>query len=196
MKTQQVTDLVYQALETEMGGVKIYRSAIRSARNRELKKEWSEYLEQTRMHEQVVRTLCKQLGLDPDVETPSRKIVRHKGEALLKAMEMARRGGNGDVAQLVAAECVVDAETKDHGNWELLGEVGKHMKGPRGSAIREAVEEVEDEEDEHLYHTTGWCRELAMKGLGLPAQLPPPEEKKDVKTAIGASRAKQQRRPR
>ena len=31
--------------------------------------------------------------------------------------------------------------------------------------------------------------------LGLPAVLPPPEEEKDVKTAIGAARAKQARKP-
>ncbi|PYQ04208.1 MAG: hypothetical protein DMF82_11345 [Acidobacteria bacterium] len=30
--------------------------------------------------------------------------------------------------------------------------------------------------------------------LGLPAVLPPPEEEKDVKTAIGAARAKQARK--
>ena len=32
-----------------------------------------------------------------------------------------------------------------------------------------------------------------MNSLGLRAVLPPPEEKKDVKTAIGAARAKQER---
>ena len=36
----------------------------------------------------------------------------------------------------------------------------------------------------------GWTRELWIESLGLPAVLPPPEEEKDVKTAIGAARAK------
>src|SRR5206468_12465447 len=40
----------------------------------------------------------------------------------------------------------------------------------------------------------GWARELHLKLLGLPAVLPPPEEEKDVKTAIGAARAKQARK--
>jgi hypothetical protein len=52
---------------------------------------------------------------------------------------------------------------------------------------------VEDQEDEHLYHTRGWARELWMEALGLKAVLPPPEERKDVKTAIGAARAQQER---
>lgn len=34
-------------------------------------------------------------------------------------------------------------------------------------------------------------RELWLKSLGLPAILPPPEEVRDVKTAIGAARAEQ-----
>ena len=52
---------------------------------------------------------------------------------------------------------------------------------------------MEKDEDHHLYHTKGWCRELAIAALGLPAVLPPPEEVKNVETAIGASRAEQQR---
>ncbi len=41
--------------------------------------------------------------------------------------------------------------------------------------------------------TTGWSRELWIDALGLPAVLPPREEGKDVKTAIGAARAKSAR---
>jgi hypothetical protein len=32
-----------------------------------------------------------------------------------------------------------------------------------------------------------------IEALGMPAVLPPPEEEKEVKTAIGAARAKQAR---
>jgi hypothetical protein len=72
--------------------------------------------------------------------------------------------------------------------------VAKASKGTMAKALKEAHDEVEDEEDEHLYHTTGWTRELWVKSLGLPAVLPPPEEVKEVETAIGAARAKQARR--
>jgi hypothetical protein len=50
--------------------------------------------------------------------------------------------------------------------------------------------EVEEEEDEHLYHTMGWARELWLESLGLPAVSASPEEKKHTKSAIGAERAK------
>ena len=54
----------------------------------------------------------------------------------------------------------MEAETKDHLNWELIGEVAKKQTGEAGRALKAAHEEVEEEEDEHLYHTQGWCREL------------------------------------
>ena len=106
---------------------------------------------------------------------------------------MAKSAGKPEAAQLVAAECVVLAETKDHLNWDLIGQVAKKATGEGGKALKEAHDVVEPEEDEHLYHTTGWTRELWIDSLGIPAVLPPPEEEKDVKTAIGAARAKQDR---
>ena len=133
-------------------------------------------------------------GLDPERQTPGRRVVRHIGESLVKAMEMAlEAGGEPQAAEIVAAECVVLAETKDHLNWELIGESAKKLKGDVAQALKKAYEEVEEQEDEHLYHTTGWCREMWIEALGMPAVLPPPEEEKEVKTAIGAARAKQAR---
>lgn len=193
MEKSQVNELLYQALETEMGGVKVYRTAIRCAQNPDLKKEWTKYLEQTENHEKILRGVFETFGLDPETQTPGRKIVGHKGAALVAAMEMALAAGNPAAAEIVAAECVVDAETKDHHNWELIGKVAEKLTGPQARALEEAYEEVEDEEDEHLYHTTGWARELWIQSLGMPAVLPPPEEEKDVKTAIGAARAMQSR---
>jgi hypothetical protein len=193
LKKEQLNQLLYEALETELGGVEVYKTALRCAVNEDLKQEWEEYLKQTQNHVNVVRRVFEKLKLDADVETPGRQVVRHIGQSLVQAMEMALKAGNPEAAQIVAAECVVEAETKDHLNWELLGLVAEKVKGPESKIIQEAVDEVEEEEDEHLYHTTGWTRELWVDSLGLPAALPPPEEEKDVKTAIGAARAKQER---
>jgi rubrerythrin len=193
MERKQIEELIYQALETEMGGVQVYTTALRCVQNDDLREEWTKYLQQTQNHVRIVGEVCKQFGLDIEQETPGRKVVRHIGQSLVKAMELALQSGNPDAAQLVAAECVVSAETKDHMNWELLGQVAAKLKGDEKKVLQAAQEQVEDEEDEHLYHTTGWARELWIKSLGMPAVLPPPEEKKDVKTAIGAARAKQSR---
>jgi ferritin-like metal-binding protein YciE len=193
MKDAQVEELLYQALETELGGVEIYRMAIGSAVNDDLKQEWEKYLSETENHVRIVEQVFADLGMDTTTETPGREVVRHKGQALMKAMEMASQSGDEIAAQLVAAECVVDAETKDHANWELIGRVAEKATGDMKNALRDAYEQVEEEEDMHLYHTMGWARELWIESLGLPAVLPPPEEEKKVTTAIGASRAKQSR---
>jgi rubrerythrin len=193
MKDEQVKELLYQALETEIGGVQVYTTALRCAENDELKEEWEKYLEQTKNHVTIMEDVLTKLDLDPNEETPGRKVVRTIGEALVEAMELALSEGEPGAAQLVAAEAVVLAETKDHQNWHLIGEVTKKVKGEVAKVLKEAHDEVEPEEDEHLYHTKGWARELWIESLGMKAVLPPPEEQKQVETAIGAARAEQAR---
>jgi rubrerythrin len=191
---KELNELLLQALETEMGGVQVYQTALECVENEDLKEEWEKYLDQTTRHVEIVEELLSEFGIDAQQMTPGRKVVHHIGESLVKAMEMALKEGSPEAAEIVACECVVLAETKDHLNWELLSQVAKDRKGKETQALKAACEEVEDQEDEHLYHTTGWCRELWIASLGMPAVLPPPEEEKDVKTAIGAERAKHARK--
>jgi len=189
----QLGELLHQALETERGGIKVYETALRCAVNDDLRQEWEEYLEQTRRHEQVLLQVFEALGLDPGERSPGQEVVGLIGESLVQAMEQALAAGIPQLAELTACECVVLAETKDHQNWELIGQLVKQGKGSQVEALKAAHDEVEHEEDHHLYHTKGWCRELWLESLGLPAVLPPPEEIKQVETAIGAARAEQAR---
>lgn len=193
MNKEQLHELLYQGLETERGGIAIYTTALKCAQNADLREEWEEYLEQTTKHEQIMSDVIIKLGLDPDLETPGRQVVRHIGESLVAAMEMALASAPPDAAELVAGECVVLAETKDHMNWQLMEMAAESADKQTAEILRAAVEEVEDDEDEHLYHSKGWTRELWIQSLGMKAVLPPPEEQKDVKTAIGAERAKNAR---
>lgn len=192
MEQKQLDELLYQSLETERGGIRVYEAAVGCALNEDLQEEWEKYLDQTRNHEVVMLRVLDAFGLDAETMTPGREILRRKAETLVMSMKAAL-DADPNAAQLVAAECVVEAETKDHMNWELIGEVAKKLTGQEAKVLKEAHAEVEEEEDQHLYHTMGWTRELWLESLGLPAVLPPPEEEKDVKTAIGAARAKQSR---
>jgi hypothetical protein len=196
MNTTQVHELVLQALEHERGGVKVYKAAIACAQRADLRSEWTKYLSQTEDHVMALNRVCESFGLDPFTTTPGVMIVRATGNALLQSMEAALSAGNPEAAQIVAAECVVLAETKDHLNWELLGEVAKELTDRQQEILLEAYERIEDEEDEHLYHTQGWCRELWLASLGIDAELPPAEEKRDVTSAAEAQRAKETRQPR
>ncbi|ADP17327.1 hypothetical protein AXYL_04007 [Achromobacter xylosoxidans A8] len=189
----RIQELLYQALETELGGIQVYTAALSCATNEDLAKEWQEYLEETTTHKQVLLTVFEELGLDPNQESPGRKVVRHHGQSLVAAIELAKTGGDPAAAQIVAAECVVLAETKDHQNWELVGLVADKLSGAEAKTLKKAYEAVEKDEDHHLYHTMGWTRELWIEALGFPAVLPPPEEVRKVESAIGASRAEQDR---
>ena len=191
MKQAQVKELLLQSLEHERGGVLVYETALKCSVNEELTEEWEKYLEQTRNHERILLRVFQQLELDAEEASPGRGVVKMLGRALVEAMETARKAGNPEAAELVACECVVLAETKDHADWELISKCAEKATGAAQAALKQAADEVEDEEDEHLYHSKGWCRELWLQSLGMKAILPPPEERKHVTTAIGAARAEQ-----
>jgi hypothetical protein len=193
MNTDQLSELLLQGLETERGGVQVYSTALTCVINDDLRTEWEEYLEQTTRHEQIMIGVLTELGIDPETDTPGRQVVRHIGESLVAAMQMALQAGPPEAAELVAGECVVHAETKDHLNWELIGMAAEKADKETAKILSDACEQVEEDEDEHLYHSTGWTRELWVQSLGMPAVLPPPEEQKNVTTAIGAARAKNAR---
>jgi hypothetical protein len=188
MNDAQLKELLLQSLEHEQGGVKLYEAAVRCAVREELREEWQKYLEQTRTHVEKLQKVCTKLAIDNKQETPGRKIVRDVGAALVQAVEQARAAGDPQAAQIVACECIVLAETKDHQDWLLIGKCALAAEDAQADALDEAYIAVEDQEDEHLYHTRGWCRELWLDALGLKAVLPPPEERRKVQSEVSAAK--------
>jgi len=62
MNKDQVNELIYQALETELGGVQVYTTALQCVENDDLKEEWEEYLEQTQKHVRIVEEMMTAFG--------------------------------------------------------------------------------------------------------------------------------------
>jgi len=191
VKQAQVKELLLQSLEHERGGIQVYETALKCVINDELEEEFEKYLEQTRNHERILLAVLEALSLDPEEDSPGRQVVKLLGGALVQAMQATVEAGKPEAAELVACECVVLAETKDHADWELITKVAEKSTGAQQKVLRAAADEVEEQEDEHLYHSKGWCRELWLESLGMQAVLPPPEERQHVKSAIGATRAEQ-----
>ena len=183
MHQAQLERFLCEALEVETGGAQIYEAAIECAENEELREEWGEYLAQTREHARILRNVCERLGIDAEQRPPGREIARATAEALLDNIRRARESGDSSLAQIVAAEAVTLAEAKDHLDWQLIGLIAKESKkGDHiGEILQEAFDQVEDQEEEHLFHSTGWARELWAQSLGLDAVFPPPEEKLGTK---------------
>jgi hypothetical protein len=190
MVNAQLKELLLQSLVHEVGGVLVYKTALECVINDDLRKEWQKYLGQTVRHVELLTNACLSLGLDPGERTPSCQIVHELGKSLVLAMKAALAANNPPAAELVACDCVVLAETKDHANWQLIGRCVDELDDSVAAALKAAYEEVEDQEDEHLYHSQGYARELWLKSLGLDAVLPPPEEQRDVKSAAAAEEAR------
>ena len=188
----QIAELLYQALETEQGGVLVYRQALRCVQNEDLRLEWEHYLAQTETHVERLRAVLFDQELDPDAETPGRQCVRAIGTALVRAMELALGSDTPAAAELVAAEAVVLAETKDHLNWSLLSKWVDDQDDEH-EALAGACADVEAEEDEHLYHSQGWARELWLQSLELGSRLPPPEEREHVESELEAAHVRAER---
>jgi rubrerythrin len=183
-------ELLLQALETERGGIQVYEAAVACAQNPDLKQEWEEYLEQTRNHERLLLEYFGSKGYDPEEQTVGRQIVATLGKTFVEAMQKAQRE-EPEGAECVACECVVLAETKDHMNWELLRACAEARND---GELMDACDEVEEQEDEHLYHTMGWTREVWLDGLGFEAEMPPREEEEEVRTMTEAGQAVSQRK--
>ena len=176
MNRARVIGLLYEALETELGLLELYQTPLECTASDDVQREWEECLEETEEHVVILKNMLDQLGLRLDSETSGRRVVRHKVRALIVAMDMAFSSSTAHSAQLVAAECVVNAETKSHAMWELIGRVSESASETVGEIVADAYAQVEEQEDKHLSHSQGWARELWIEALALPALLPPPEE--------------------
>lgn len=158
--------------------------------NEDLKKEWEKYRSETGNHVRTVRQMFDDLDMDESRETPGRDVVRHKGQALLEAMKMAADAGDEVAAQLVAAECVVDAETKDHANWELIGRIAVEATGDKKSPLGRLRAGGRGRGHASLLHHglgPGSCGSSARDESGATAA----RRGEKVTTAIGAFRAEQ-----
>src|SRR5689334_17858394 len=93
LNTQSVHELLCEALATEIGGIKIYETAIECAQNDDLREEWNKYLEETQNHERILREVHEKLGIEFDESLPGVKAVVNNGDALVETMTMAKGGG-------------------------------------------------------------------------------------------------------
>src|SRR4029078_6823989 len=101
------------------GGVLVYETALRCVINDELRKEWQEYLRQTKNHVTILTNVLKKLRVNHYQDTPGRNVVRHSGMSLVKTMEIALIAGKPQAAEMVAAE------------WGVLAEPNAHTDGGR-----------------------------------------------------------------
>jgi rubrerythrin len=172
VKREALLDKLSEFLMVEQCGWQLYKVVGSRATDPELQARYQEFGEETDRHRTILTELIADLGGDPDYVSPTARIAQVKSEALLQSALLA---GPLSAEELEASdlENVVLAETKDHADWELLGQLAEQLPdGKARKAIEAAVAEVGPQEDEHL----GWAQaKLAELGLRAVLDQPPPD---------------------
>jgi hypothetical protein len=126
----------------------------------------------------ILTSLIRDLGGDPDYVSPTARVAQAKSEALLQSA-LVSGPLSPEEREASDLENVVLAETKDHADWELLGQLAEQLpSGKARKAIEASVAEVGPQEDEHL----GWAQaKLAALGLkAIMGESPPDPDRLDA----------------
>jgi hypothetical protein len=155
-----VADLLSDMTAHERGGAALYRSVGGRTNNPVLKQKYMHFGHQTVEHVEVLETLISRLGGDPGYVSPSARATEKAGLNVIESTFLL--GGSVDLMsqELVMLDAVLLAEAKDHANWSGLSQLVDAMpEGEVQDAVREAVERVEPEEDEHI----SWAQDMRTK---------------------------------
>jgi rubrerythrin len=172
VKNEVLLDKLSEFLMVQQCGWQLYRVVGSRTTDPELQARYQEFGEETDRHRTILTQLIKDLGGDPDYVSPTARVAQVKSEALLQSV-LVSGPLSPEELQVSDLENVVLAETKDHADWELLGQLAEQLpNGKARKAIEAAVAEVGPQEDEHL----GWAQaKLAELGLKALTQEPPPD---------------------
>jgi rubrerythrin len=134
----------------ERCGVHLYRTAAGMTQFPEWREKYEEFLAQTEDHVRILSELMEEMGGDPMYVSPQARMTEFMNTKLMEPILLS--GSVDDLTrELAMLEAVLLAERKCHANWELLGQLADQSPDlPSSQAIREAVDQVEDEEDEHV----------------------------------------------
>jgi rubrerythrin len=162
-----LANLVSAFAAHERCGVHLYRAAAGMTQIAEWRERYEEFLAQTVEHVRVLSELALELGGDPMYVSPQARMTEFMNT---KLMEPILFDGSVDTLtrELTMLEAVLLAERKCHANWQLLGLFADlSPNSATAQAVRRAVEQVEDQEDEHV----AWAEQTWQQAM--LAQLAP-----------------------
>ena len=139
--------------------VHLYRMAAGLTRIPERREKYMEFEDHTEGHLRVLERLIERLGGDPMYVSPQTRMTEF---VATKLMEPILLEGSVDplTLELTLLEAVTLAERKRRLNWKLIRELADQMRETISKqAMREAVEQVESDQDEHVrWAETAWLR--------------------------------------
>jgi hypothetical protein len=151
-----MADLLSSFLMHEQCGLHLYRTAMTLTNDDMLRQKYEEFGNETADHIRIFEELIASCGGESGYVSPAARMT----EAFDSKMHEAAIGlcGGADEAtfELGMLELVVLAETKCHSDWSLIQQLTETMpEGQARTAFQAAVDQVEQQEDEHIR----WARE-------------------------------------
>jgi rubrerythrin len=164
-----IADLLSGMLTHERCGRHLYRTVETRTNNPMLKSKYKEFGAETERHAEILEQLIAQTGGNPNYVSPQARAVQGMDTKLVESTFML--GGSLDMmtTEMAMLDAVFVAESVDHANWSTLSRLVDELPaGPIQDAFRQAVGEVEPQEDEHL----SWAKETKAKMVSLQARSP------------------------
>jgi len=139
--------------------VHLYRMAAGLTQIPEWREKYMEFEDHTADHLRILERLIERLGGDPMYASPQARMTEFVATKLVEPILLE---GSVDplTLELTLLEAVTLAERKRRLNWKLISELADQMRETISKqAMREAVEQVESDQDEHVrWAETRWLR--------------------------------------
>jgi rubrerythrin len=146
----QLADLLSSFLAHERCGVHLYRAVAGATLQDDWRAQFERFGDQTKEHVRILEELVTSLGGDPMYVSPAARLTETQNTKIIETMLVS---GSFDqvTAELSLIEAVIQAERKCHNNWSFLSQISDSLPASgAATAIKKAVDEVEQQEDEHV----------------------------------------------
>ena len=165
MEKQVLLDKLSEFLMVEQCGAQLYEVVAARAPTPEIRSKYEEFGAETNHHREVLTQLIAKLGGDPNYVSPMARVAQVRGEEMLCLALRCDALTPLEVA-CMDIESVALAETKDHADWSFLAKLLPQVQDATvQQALQAAVDEVEDQEDEHLAWAMETMDAMAMQIL-------------------------------
>jgi hypothetical protein len=132
-----------------------------------LKSKYEEFGAETAEHIRIYEELIAACGGQPGYVSPTARLTEALDSKLHEAAILLPDGADEAALELAILESVMLAESKCHANWSLMQKLSTELPdGLARTAFQSAVDQVEEQEDEHLR----WSRDTWEKLIMTQAQ--------------------------
>lgn len=162
-----VADLLSAMLAHERCGRHLYRSVAGRTHNPVLRNKYEEFGRETEEHVRILEQIIAAMGGDPQYVSPMARATEGQDTKLVESTFMLSGSLDTMTAEMAMLDAVLLAETIDQSNWSVMSALTAQLPaGELRDTVSGLVEQVVDEEDEHLE----WARSMRSRMTMLQAQ--------------------------